>query len=120
MCPKTMDPETHESPRNWWRLWGALGLVETADWIHAGVGRHQKRTAKYVRQNSQLADIAVAAVKQSFATRQSGEFPGVATDTFLADGTVAQHNAHPNPRICRYPAVHGPALARLTLDCQGY
>lgn len=39
---------------------------------------HQKRTAKFVRQYAQLADIAVAAVEQFFGDTQRGEFPGEA------------------------------------------
>lgn len=77
----------------------------------------QRRTAKFVRQYAQLADIA--AVEQFFANTQSGEFPGeaethhmpeeseevlqqlsemaaelpaarVVTDTFLADEAMEQ------------------------------
>jgi 3-methyl-2-oxobutanoate hydroxymethyltransferase len=87
--------------------------------FHDVLGLHQKRTAKFVRQYSQLADIAVAALEQFFADVQSGAFPGeaetyhmpeesaeilrelsenadelpgagVATDSFLADEAMEQ------------------------------
>jgi hypothetical protein len=96
------------------------------------VGMHQKRTAKFVRQYAQLADIAVAAVEQFLADIQSGEFPGeaetyhmpeesqeilqqlsetadelpgagVVTDTFLADEAMEQQTAHPNPGFAGTP-----------------
>ncbi len=63
---------------------------------------HQKRTAKFVRQYAQLADIAVAAVEQFLADIQSGEFPGEA-DTFLADEAMEQQTAHPNPGFAGTP-----------------
>jgi 3-methyl-2-oxobutanoate hydroxymethyltransferase len=46
--------------------------------FHDVLGLHQRRTAKFVRQYSQLADIAVAALEQFFVDVQSGEFPGEA------------------------------------------
>lgn len=113
-----------------------------------GIGKHQKRTAKYVGQYAQLADIAVAAVEQFFANIQSGEVPGeaethhvpeeseeilqqlsemadelpvagVVTDTFLADEAMEQQNAHPNPGFAGTPPVHGPAPARLNPGLPG-
>jgi 3-methyl-2-oxobutanoate hydroxymethyltransferase len=46
--------------------------------FHDVLGLSQKRTAKFVRQYSQLADIAVAALEQFFTDVQGGEFPGEA------------------------------------------
>mgnify|MGYP001823387574 FL=1 len=44
--------------------------------FHDVLGLHDKRTAKFVRQYAQLADVAVEALEQFFADIQSGEFPG--------------------------------------------
>lgn len=44
--------------------------------FHDVLGLHDKRTAKFVRQYAQLADIAVDALEQFFADVQSGNFPG--------------------------------------------
>lgn len=44
--------------------------------FHDVLGLHDKRTAKFVRQYAQLADVAVAALEQFFADIQSGDFPG--------------------------------------------
>lgn len=79
----------------------------------AGVGMHHLRTAKFVRQCARLADIAVAADQQFFANTQSGEFPGVVTDTFPTDEAVEQQNARQNPGFAGTSSVHGPAPARL-------
>jgi len=43
-----------------------------------------------VRRYTQLVDIAVATVEQFLASIQSGEFPGVVTDTFLAGEATKQ------------------------------
>jgi hypothetical protein len=111
-----------------------------------GIGKHQKRTAKYVGQYAQLADIAVAAVEQFFANIRSGEFPGeaethhvpeeseeilqqlsemadelpvagVVTDTFLADEAMEQQNRIPGSQVPHpYMDPHPHAS---TLGCQG-
>ena len=46
--------------------------------FHDALGLHDKRTAKFVRQYAQLADIAVEALEQFFVDVQSGAFPGEA------------------------------------------
>ncbi len=46
--------------------------------FHDLLGLHDKRTAKFVRQYAQLADVAVEALEQFFADVQSGAFPGEA------------------------------------------
>jgi 3-methyl-2-oxobutanoate hydroxymethyltransferase len=46
--------------------------------FHDVLGLHDRRTAKFVRQYSQLADIAVAALEHFFADVQSGKFPAEA------------------------------------------
>lgn len=46
--------------------------------FHDVLGLHDKRTAKFVRQYAQLADVAVEALEQFFADVQSGAFPGEA------------------------------------------
>ncbi len=57
--------------------------------FHDVLGMHQKRTAKFVRQYSQLADIAVAALEQFFADVQSGEFPGEAETYHMPEESAA-------------------------------
>ena len=44
--------------------------------FHDVLGLHDKRTAKFVRQYAQLADVAVEALEEFFADIQSGDFPG--------------------------------------------
>ncbi len=44
--------------------------------FHDVLGLHDKRTAKFVKQYSRLADDAVAALERFFADVQSGTFPG--------------------------------------------
>jgi 3-methyl-2-oxobutanoate hydroxymethyltransferase len=46
--------------------------------FHDVLGLHQNRTAKFVRQYAQLADVAVDALEQFFADIHSGDFPGEA------------------------------------------
>ena len=57
--------------------------------FHDVLGLHRKRTAKFVRQYSQLADIAVAALEQFFADVQSGEFPGEAETYHMPEESAA-------------------------------
>ncbi len=87
--------------------------------FHDVLGLHDKRTAKFVRQYANLADVAVAALERFFADVRSGDFPGeeetyhmpeesaeilrelseatgslggsgLATDSFLADEAMEQ------------------------------
>ena len=87
--------------------------------FHDVLGLHDRRTAKFVRQYAQLADVAVEALERFFADIQSGDFPGeeetyhmslesaeilrelhdgspdlpgagLATDSFLADEAMEQ------------------------------
>ncbi len=87
--------------------------------FHDVLGLHDKRTAKFVRQYANLADVAVAALERFFNDVRSGEFPGeaetyhmpeesaqilrelsetsstlpgsgIATDSFLADEAMEQ------------------------------
>ena len=87
--------------------------------FHDVLGLHDKRTAKFVRQYANLADVAVEALERFFADIRSGEFPGeeetyhmpvesaeilrelssesnnlsgsgIATDNFLADEAMEQ------------------------------
>ncbi|MDJ0923084.1 MAG: 3-methyl-2-oxobutanoate hydroxymethyltransferase [Acidimicrobiia bacterium] len=44
--------------------------------FHDVLGLHKKRTAKFVRQYAQLADVAEAALQEFFADVRSGDFPG--------------------------------------------
>ena len=44
--------------------------------FHDVLGLHGKRTAKFVRQYANLADVAVEALEKFFADIRSGEFPG--------------------------------------------
>jgi len=44
--------------------------------FHDVLGFHDKRTAKFVRQYANLADVAVEALGRFFADVRSGEFPG--------------------------------------------
>lgn len=46
--------------------------------FHDVLGFHDKRTAKFVRQYADLADVAVEALERFFADVQSGDFPGEA------------------------------------------
>jgi len=44
--------------------------------FHDVLGLHDKRTAKFVRQYANLADVAVEALERFFADVRSGDFPG--------------------------------------------
>ena len=53
--------------------------------FHDVLGLHDKRTAKFVRQYAQLANVAVEALEQFFADVRSGEFPGEAETYHMPD-----------------------------------
>lgn len=56
--------------------------------FHDVLGMHDKRTAKFVRQYAQLADVAVDALEAFFADVQSGDFPGEAETYHMPEDSV--------------------------------